>query len=258
MAGSDIHQTWVSQYRTPEAQGFFEVAFDEIARRLNAPPDSTILDAGCGSCAKSVLLAKRGFKVVGADFSEQALALARETIRANGVADRITLRQGDLTGLPFADGEFRYVICWGVLMHVPDLERALAELSRVLAPNGVLVLSEGNVRSLQSRTIRFLKKVLGRGRGRVVRTPAGLETHEQTSQGPLVTRQTDMAWLEAECARFDLTMTARIPGQFTEGYVLTSWGWLRRAIHGFNHVWFTAVRLAGPAYGNILMFRKRG
>jgi SAM-dependent methyltransferase len=257
LAGADIHETWVSMYRTPQAQGFYEMAFDEIARRLAAPRDAVILDAGCGSCAKSVLLAKRGFRVVGADFSEKALDLAQHTVRTHGVAERITLRQADLTALPFADGEFGYAICWGVLMHVPDVEQALREVARVLAPDGVLVLSEGNMYSLQSRAIRMLKKLFGRGRGRVVRTHAGLETHEQTAQGPLVTRQTDMSWLQLECARLGLVMQARIPGQFTEGYVLTSWSWLRHAIHAFNYLWFKAIPLAGPAYGNILIFRKQ-
>lgn len=68
MGGADIHGKWVSMYRTSEAQAFYEMAFDEITRRLGAPRDAVILDAGCGSCAKSVLLAQRGFRVVGADF----------------------------------------------------------------------------------------------------------------------------------------------------------------------------------------------
>lgn len=256
LAGSDIHEQWVSMYRTPEQQAFYELAFDEIARRLAAPREATILDAGCGSCAKSILLAKRGFKVVATDFSSEALGLAAETVERAGVTDRITLRQGDLLRLPFVDGEFRFAICWGVLMHVPQLEQAMAELARVLAPGGVLVLSEGNMRSVQSVSMRGLKVLLGRGRGRVVQTPAGLENHEQTAQGALVTRQTDMRWLVAAFASRGLALESRFAGQFTELYVLAPWAWLRRAIHAFNNAWFKVVRSPGPAYGNILIFRK--
>jgi ubiquinone/menaquinone biosynthesis C-methylase UbiE len=257
MADVNIHAKWVATYRTAEAQAFYEMAFDEIARQLAAPRDAMILDAGCGSCAKSVLLAARGFRVVAMDFSADALALAGETIRRHGVEERITLRQGDLLDLPFENGEFSYVICWGVLMHVPDVQRALAELARVLKPGGVLVTSEANMYSLQAIAIRWLKRLLGRGRGRVVRTPAGLVCHEQTEHGELVTRETDIAWYTGELDRLGLELSARLSGQFTELYTVTPWRPVRRLIHAWNHFWFTAVRLARPAVANILIFRKR-
>lgn len=257
LAGSAIHEDWVAKYRTPEAQRFYEVAFDEIVRRLNAPAGATILDAGCGSCAKSVLLAKRGFHVVATDFSENALAMAQGTIAEEGVAGRVTLRKGDLLNLPFGDGEFQYAICWGVLMHVPELEQALAQLARVLAPGGLLVISEGNMHSVESVLLRALRRVLRRGRGRRQRTAAGIECHEQTSQGDLITRQTDMSWMVRHGQHLGLQISARCAGQFTELYTLAPWGLMRRAIHRFNDLWFRFVRLPGPAYGNILIFRKQ-
>jgi len=257
LAGSAIHVQWVSTYRTPEAQAFYEMAFDEIVRRLSPPPDSIVLDAGCGSCAKSVLLAARGFRVVGADFSETALRLAVDTVRQHGVHDRIDLHREDLLDLSFADGAFPYVVCWGVLMHVPDLQRALAELARVLAPGGCLVLSEGNMHSAQSVALGLLKRVLRRGRGRVARVPAGLEATEETSEGVLLTRQTDFAWLRAECQALGLQVRARLPGQFTELYALVRSSRVKRLIHLFNRWWFLHVRWAAPAFGNIVILEKR-
>jgi len=257
LAGPAIHEQWVSTYRTPEAQAFYEMAFDEIVKRLAPPAGATILDAGCGSCAKSVLLAARGFRVVGADFSETALQLAVDTLRQHEAQDRVELRREDLLDLSFADGSFRYVLCWGVLMHVPDLRGALGELARVLAPGGFLVVSEGNMHSAQSAALRLLKRVLRRGQGRVVRVPAGLETTEETTEGVLLTRQTDFGWFVAYCETLGLHVAARIPGQFTELYALFKSGLLKRLIHLVNRFWFRRVRWAAPAFGNIVILEKR-
>lgn len=256
MAESAIHQHWVSTYRSADARAFYETAFDAIVEILAAPPDSVILDAGCGSCAKSVLLATRGFRVVGTDFSESALALAADTLQTHGLQERVELRQGNLLDLPFPSGEFRYILCWGVLMHVPDLAGAISELARVLAPGGTLVVSEGNMHSLQSLAIRTLKKTLRRERRQTVRAPAGFETTETTPDGVLLTRETDMTWFVAECRRRDLALRLRLPGQFTELYTIAPGRPLKRLIHFLNHIWFRYVRLAGPAFGNVLVFDK--
>ena len=63
MANADIHDKWVSTYRSVEAQAFYAMAFDRVVAALEAPRDSVVLDAGCGTCAKSVLLAARGIRL---------------------------------------------------------------------------------------------------------------------------------------------------------------------------------------------------
>jgi SAM-dependent methyltransferase len=256
MANADIHDKWVSTYRSTEAQAFYEMAFDRVVASLEAPRDSVVLDAGCGSCAKSVLLAARGLYVVAVDFSETALSLAAETVALHGFTDRIALRQEDLTALTFADGQFRYIVCWGVLMHVPDLPKAVAELARVLAPGGRLVVSVANMHSLQAVGIRTARLILGRPHSHIVRTAAGLEFSERTAGGNLLTRENDMPWLIAEAARDGLRLRSRTAGQFTELYAVVPWAPVRRAIHRLNHVWFRHVRLAGPAFANLLTFQK--
>jgi SAM-dependent methyltransferase len=67
------------------------------------------------------------------DISAPALA------RLNACGARVA--QGTIHSLPFADGTFDVVAAFDILEHVDDDERALAELSRVAAPNGLLLLS---------------------------------------------------------------------------------------------------------------------
>lgn len=48
--------------------------------------------------------------------------------------------RGDITRLPFCDGAFDLIVCYHVLEHIPDDHAAMAELARVLAPGGLLIL----------------------------------------------------------------------------------------------------------------------
>src|SRR5919112_2064790 len=84
-------------------------------------------------------LPRRGFGVRAVDFSESALEMGRAYVEAQGLGDRIELGRESLLELSFPDESFDYALCWGVLMHVPDAERAVAELARVLRPGGMLV-----------------------------------------------------------------------------------------------------------------------
>jgi SAM-dependent methyltransferase len=58
-----------------------------------------------------------------------------ELARARGVDAQL----GDVQALPFADGSFDAVVAAWMLYHVPDLDRGLAEIARVLEPGGTLV-----------------------------------------------------------------------------------------------------------------------
>lgn len=254
---SKIHEEWVDNYRTPENEKFYAMAFDYIASQFAAPRGATVLDAGCGSCAKSKNLVDRGFQVVGSDLSDSALALARDALKGTRYADSIHLEQQNLLKLTFADGTFKYAVCWGVLMHVPEVDKAIAELSRIMAPGGKLAISEGNKDSAQSRLLRLLKRLFKLGHSEVVHTPAGVENWEDTEDGRLMTRQADMRWLVREFEKHGMVLESRVAGQFSELYWLVPTQILKRLIHAFNTFWFRYVRAPGPAFGNILVFRKR-
>ena len=256
LAKPAIHRQWEGDYRTPDNESFYELALDALVRTLNAPPESLILDAGCGPGFHSMRLARRGFRVQAIDFSTSALEQAEANMHAHGLANRITLRQDSLLGLSFPDGHFPYVLCWGVLMHIPDVSHALSELARVVQPGGFLILSESNCRSVQATGFRWIKRWCGREKAELVRTPAGVESWVTRDSGKLVTRETDVPWLIGRCAELGLTLKQRRAGQFTEAYTRVPTRPLKKLVHLFNRFWFRCVRWSGPAFGNLLVFEK--
>ena len=256
LQGMEVHSVWSRQFRGGENDTFYDLAFDYISQVFGPPGNESVLDAGCGSGTKSIALARRGYEVEAIDFSVSILERAQAEAAEQGLAGRIHFAQGDLTALSSGTSSVRRAVCWGVLMHVPDIGRAVAELARVMASGGILIVSEGNMRSLQAVGLRWLKRTLGRERAEVNPTPAGIEFWERTDSGSLMTRQADIPWLIAEFRRNGLDLVERRAGQLTEIYVLLPWRPLRRLVHVINNLWFRFPRWAGPSYGNLLVFRK--
>ncbi len=101
-----------------------------------------VLDLACGTGIVARNAASRVGEegtVVGVDLNDGMLAVAEAT--AESVQPRIEWRQGDATDLPFADERFDVVCCQQALQFFDDADAALAEIRRVLVPNGRAVLS---------------------------------------------------------------------------------------------------------------------
>jgi SAM-dependent methyltransferase len=98
-----------------------------------------VLDLGCGAGSGTRFLRAAGAsQVQGIEKREEALALAR----AADPEHAATYRQGDLNEpLPYADGELDVAICLEVLEHVSSQSELIAEIRRVLAPEGVAIIS---------------------------------------------------------------------------------------------------------------------
>lgn len=253
----DIHERWEHDFRTAGNAQYYDRAFDYIREVLDPTGNPTVLDAGCGVCAHAMRLVCRGFDVVAVDFSPSVLRSARANLERSGFSDRIRLACQDILSLPFEDESFDHVLCWGVLMHIPDAETAVREIARVVRPGGRIVVSEGNMFSLESAVQRAVRRALRKKRTDVRRTAAGLEHWVRSSTGTLMTRQADIGWLIDRFDSVGLSLERRVAGQFTETFTRTSSPRLKRWIHRFNYFWFDRIKIAGPAFGNILTFRKR-
>ena len=96
-----------------------------------------VLDAGSGDGTITQLLAPRARSVTCLDTSEKMLAAAR--VRLAGVPN-VRFARGDLQAIPAAAASFDHVLLFNVLTHVGTPARALAEVARVLRPDGEVAL----------------------------------------------------------------------------------------------------------------------
>lgn len=256
LSKTETHDKWVSEYRNSQNQLFYNLAFDRIAKIVTPTSGSKTLDAGCGSATKSIHLAKRNFNVIAVDLADTVLTKAESEVRNENLQDKIKIQQDNLTDLSFEDEYFDHVLCWGVLMHIPDVENAIKELCRVTKPGGYIIISEVNMYSIQAIFLRVLKKILGKGRARINKTQAGLEAWEETSVGKLMTRETNMQWLVSQFSKNGAKLERRTAGQFSELYIMDLPSWVKLIIHAINNFWFKYIKLPGPSFGNLLLFKK--
>jgi demethylmenaquinone methyltransferase/2-methoxy-6-polyprenyl-1,4-benzoquinol methylase len=106
-------------------------------------PGDRALDVCCGTGDLALELARRvrgDGEVVGLDFSEPMLDLAREKSRQAGAP--VQWMQGNALELPFADGEFDAATVGFGVRNLVDLPRGMAEMARVVRPGGRVVILE--------------------------------------------------------------------------------------------------------------------
>jgi ubiquinone/menaquinone biosynthesis C-methylase UbiE len=114
-----------------------DVLRDRVRRFVPLAGSERALDAGAGTGALAFALSGLVREVVALDVVPELLAEARKRIDDH---PNVTLVEGDLTDLPFADGEFDLVGSLNTLHHVSRPELAVAQLARVTRPGGTLLV----------------------------------------------------------------------------------------------------------------------
>ena len=122
-----------------------------------------VLDIAIGTGWSSEQLARAGAEVSGIDLTPKAIEIAQERFRVRAVP-AADLRVADAQHLPFPDATFDYVLAWGCLMHMPDTEKAISEIYRVLKPGGRVAAMMYNKHSLHWWYFIFLSKGILRGK----------------------------------------------------------------------------------------------
>lgn len=96
-----------------------------------------VLDAACGTGYGAALLKRAGAEeVVAIDVADAVIAVARDQVGGD-----IDFEVADLTSLPYPAHSFDLVVCFEAIEHVEEPEVVLDELARVLAPDGMLLVS---------------------------------------------------------------------------------------------------------------------
>ncbi len=121
---------------------------------VSAVDKECVLDIGCGRALDAAELAVSGGHCFGLEPSGRMISRAREHISKNGAA--VSLTRGVSAHLPFRSGSFHKVICKGALDHFAQPDLAIAEMARVLKPEGKAVIATANFESLGFRAGRSL------------------------------------------------------------------------------------------------------
>ncbi len=113
-----------------------------FALTLMKYPGEPVLDVGTGDCACiASIVATSGTPVVALDRDRATIIAARKFLDTRHLKG-IRLLQDDIAASNLPSDSFRNIVCFNVLHHVPQLNSALAELHRILASDGRLIISD--------------------------------------------------------------------------------------------------------------------
>jgi demethylmenaquinone methyltransferase / 2-methoxy-6-polyprenyl-1,4-benzoquinol methylase len=111
---------------------------------LRLAPKARVLDLATGTADLAILAARAesSATVVGLDPSSRMLEVGRQKVARAGLNDRVELVIGDAERLPFEDRSFDGICMAFGIRNVPDRDRALREMARVIRPGGTIAILE--------------------------------------------------------------------------------------------------------------------
>lgn len=236
------------------------------------PAGSRVLEAGCGTGAQTVILARNSpeARITSIDISPESLKKAEENVRSHGFSN-VTFRQGDIFHLPFAPASFDHIFVCFVLEHLAEPGRALEQLRPLLNDGGTITVIEGDHGSAYfhpdntdaHRAIGCLVELQRRGGGNAL---IGRQLYPLVSAAGFSDVRVSPRMVYADPSRPDLvegftklTFTAMVEGvgkEATEAGLVTEEEW-DRGIAGLYRTamddgvfCYTFFKATGRNYGN--------
>jgi len=140
----------IYRFAKPGGVSFFRWVFDHLQLPTTASATARVLELGCGSGSLWAAVGAdlpASWRIVLTDLSHGMLVEARE--KTNTLPARFHLAGCDAQWIPFEDAMFDAVIANHMLYHVPDRDRALAEMRRVLRPGGQMIAATNSHRHMR-------------------------------------------------------------------------------------------------------------
>lgn len=254
---AETFRAWDDDYYPPVAERFYDRAVSRMLRLLGVTAGETVLDAGCGPGVHSIRAAHAGYAVHAIDLSHSVLEEARRRAARADALDNITFQQADLTKLPFEDGAFSRVFSWGVIIHIPDLERAVGELARIVRPGGRLSLYVTNMRALDHWIESVARAILRRPGPELERKPLGEGFWCELAGERLWVWRIDIPALTRLLESKGFRRVHRSAGEYSE-FQRRVKGPLRGLLLRLNNLCYALRLPARPACANLLVFEKSG
>jgi SAM-dependent methyltransferase len=180
-----------------------------LIEQASPRPGERVVDVGCGTGNAALLAAERGASTTGIDPAARLLGVARAEAAARGLD--ATFAPGEAASLPIADGEAGLVLSVSGVIFAPDPGAAAAELARVTAPTGRVVLSAWIPGGAVSE--------VGRVAGEAVRLALGAPTppppfpwHDRDALSDLFGQH----GFEVATDEHRIAFTARSPGEYLD------------------------------------------